>query len=261
MAQHPFLQNLLNGQAVEWKPLGEVCHSIKTGLNPRQFFQLNTDDATNYYVTIRELQNHQIVFTDKTDKINDEALRLCNHRSNLEVDDILFSGTGTIGIVALVNENPNNWNIKEGVYAIKPMKNKILSKFLLYLFESEKIRNDFLSKSAGGTVKSVPMKELAKVLIPIPPLSVQAEIVQRLDLMAGLIGELKHELNLRQKQYQYYLNKFLTFDFEAVQSLATASDSGRQWCGRLWVKLRNMSNQLSILFNRLNIAMSLKYQF
>ena len=30
MAQHPFLQNLLNGQAVEWKPLGDLV-VIKTG--------------------------------------------------------------------------------------------------------------------------------------------------------------------------------------------------------------------------------------
>lgn len=208
---HTLIKNLLNGQSVEWKTLGEVCFSIKTGLNPRQFFQLNTGDATNYYVTIRELQNHDIVFTEKTDKLNDEALRLCNNRSNLEVGDILFSGTGTIGTVAIITEEPKNWNIKEGVYSIKPIPDKILSKFLLYLFESENIRNDFLSKSAGGTVKSVPMKELAKIKIPIPPLPVQQKIVQILDAFTTVTAELTAELNLRVKQYQYYRDKLLNF--------------------------------------------------
>ena len=208
---HTFIKNLLNGQSVEWKTLGEVCFSIKTGLNPRQFFQLNTDDATNYYVTIRELQNHDIVFTEKTDKLNDEALRLCNNRSNLEVGDILFSGTGTIGTVAIITEEPKNWNIKEGVYSIKPIPDKILSKFLLYLFESENIRNDFLSKSAGGTVKSVPMKELAKIKIPIPPLEIQEKIVKILDKLTKLTAELTAEHALRQKQYQYYRDKLLNF--------------------------------------------------
>ncbi|WP_439258134.1 restriction endonuclease subunit S [Lonepinella sp. BR2271] len=196
---------------VEWKPLGEVIHSLKTGLNPRNFFKLNTDDANNFYVTIRELKSHTIIFNENTDKINNEALRLCNNRSNLEVGDILFSGTGTIGNVAIIEKQPMNWNIKEGVYAIKPKQDIIDSKFLLYLFESENIRKDFLSRSAGGTVKSVPMKELAKILIPIPPFSLQSEIVRILDIFTAITSELTNELSLRKKQYQYYRDKLLSF--------------------------------------------------
>ena len=75
---------------VERKELNEVIISLNTGLNPRKFFRLNTEDALNYYVTIREMHCGKIVFTDKTDKINDEALKLCNNRSNLECGDVLF---------------------------------------------------------------------------------------------------------------------------------------------------------------------------
>lgn len=76
--------------------------SLNTGLNPRQFFRLNTDDAENYYITIREIHGGRIVPSEKTDRINDEALCLCNNRSNLEVGDVLFSGTGTIGETAVI---------------------------------------------------------------------------------------------------------------------------------------------------------------
>ena len=88
----------------EWRTLGDVIVSLNTGLNPRKFFQLNTDDAENYYITIREIRNGKIIPTDKTDRLNDEALRLCNNRSNLEVGDVLFSGTGTIGETAVITE-------------------------------------------------------------------------------------------------------------------------------------------------------------
>lgn len=71
--------------------LSEVIISLNTGLNPRQFFSLNTDDAQNYYITIRELQSNRIILNDKTDRINDEALRLCNNRSNLEIGDCFSS--------------------------------------------------------------------------------------------------------------------------------------------------------------------------
>jgi type I restriction enzyme S subunit len=106
--QYEYYRDLLLtfGDEVEWKPLEESIVSLTTGLNPRRFFRLNTDDALNYYVTIREIQNNTIVFSDKTDRINDEALKLCNNRSNLEVGDVLFSGTGTIGETAVVSEPP-----------------------------------------------------------------------------------------------------------------------------------------------------------
>ena len=51
----------------------------------------------------------------------------------LEIGDVLFSGTGTIGETAVITEEPHNWNIKEGVYSIKPNQNIILPFFLYYL--------------------------------------------------------------------------------------------------------------------------------
>ena len=204
---------------VEWKIINEVIISLNTGLNPRQFFRLNTDDAKNYYVTIRELQNNTIKFSEKTDKINDEALKLCNKRSNLEVGDVLFSGTGTIGETAIIDKFPNNWNIKEGIYSIKPNKSFLVPKFLMYLLKSSYIRDIYLAKADGGTVKSVPMKEMRNLKIPIPPLEEQERIVNILDKFDALCNDmcnditkgLPAEIELRKKQYEYYRDKLLTF--------------------------------------------------
>lgn len=51
-----------------------------------------------------------------------------------------------------------------------------------------------------------------KYLIPIPPLSVQTEIVRILDALTALTSELTSELTLRRKQYEYYREKLLSFD-------------------------------------------------
>ncbi len=176
---------------------------------------MNTDDATNYYITIREIRSGRIVPTDKTDLINDEALRLCNNRSNLEVGDILFSGTGTIGETAVITEEPNNWNIKEGVYAIKPDSRFVLSKFLRYLLMTEPVKQAYMKKVAGGTVKSIPMGELNKIVLPIPSLEEQERIVKILDRFDTLCNDISKglpaEIESRQKQYDYYRDKLLTF--------------------------------------------------
>ena len=201
---------------VEYKELGEVLVSLNTGLNPRKFFRLNTEDATNYYVTIREIQKNRIQFSDKTDRINQEALILCNKRANLEKGDILFSGTGTIGEVAIVDETPNNWSIKEGVYSLKPISTSINSKFLMYILQTKNIKEKYFQKVVGGTVKSITMADLKKVDIPIPPLEIQEEIVRILDDYTKSVEELKEKLNkeliARKKQYSWYRDYLLNFE-------------------------------------------------
>ena len=200
----------------EWRTLGDVIVSLNTGLNPRKFFQLNTDDAENYYITIREIRNGKIIPTDKTDRLNDEALRLCNNRSNLEVGDVLFSGTGTIGETAVITEKPTNWNIKEGVYTIKPIQNIILPFFLHYLLQTEYIKSTYMKKVAGGTVKSIPMAEMKKLLIPIPSIEEQKRIIGLLDRFDKLCNDISEglpaEIEARRKQYEYYRDKLLSFE-------------------------------------------------
>lgn len=200
---------------LEWKTLGESIISLSTGLNPRQFFKLNTEDAKNYYVTIREIQNGTIVFSEKTDRINDEALSLCNNRSHLEVGDVLFSGTGTIGETAIVSEVPTNWNIKEGVYAIKPKRELLNSRYLMYLLRTRYMQLAISKKVAGGTVKSIPMGDMRKLQIPVPDITVQESIVSILDRFDALCNDLTSglpaEIAARQKQYEFYRDKLLTF--------------------------------------------------
>ena len=201
---------------VEYKELGEVLVSLNTGLNPRKFFRLNTEDATNYYVTIREIQKNRIQFSDKTDRINEEALILCNKRANLEKGDVLFSGTGTIGEVAIVDETPNNWSIKEGVYSLKPISANINSKFLMYVLQTRNIKEKYSQKVVGGTVESITMADLKKILVPVPPLKVQEEIVRILDDYTKSVEELKEKLNAelitRKKQYSWYRDYLLKFE-------------------------------------------------
>lgn len=72
-----------------------------------------------------------------------------------------------------------------------------------------------MKKVAGGIVKSIPMAELKKLSIPLPPLSTQEEIVNILDkfdtLTTSISEGLPKEIALRRKQYEYYRDRLLTF--------------------------------------------------
>ena len=206
---------LMNGVEVEWKTLGEIISALRTGLNPRKNFKLNSVGAENYYITVRELNGFSIQVTEKTDRVDNLGLNLIQNRSKIQIGDILFSGTGTIGRTALVTEVPNNWNIKEGLYVITPITEIINERFLIYIIHSKEVFNRILSKADGSTVLSISMSSLQKIPIPIPPLSEQERIVEILDKFEKLVNDISEglpaEIEARRKQYEYYRGKLLNF--------------------------------------------------
>ena len=199
----------------EWKNLKDVLINLRTGLNPRNNFKLNTDGAESYYITVRELDSVNIKITDKTDKISNQAREIIDKRSKLNIGDILFSGTGTIGKTAFISELPRNWNIKEGVYALTVNQEIIKPMYLLRLLQSEITKKQINNFVMGSTVKSISMADLKKVKILIPSLDEQQRIVSILDKFETLTNSITEGLPLAieqsQKRYEYYRELLLNF--------------------------------------------------
>ena len=84
----------------------------------------------------------------------------------------------------------------------------MLPDFAKHLFRSSDLRYQIGKTASGVTRFNVSKKLMEKVTIPLPPLEVQSEIVRILDNFT----ELTAELTARQKQYNYYRNKLLTFN-------------------------------------------------
>ena len=81
----------------------------------------------------------------------------------------------------------------------------LVPKYLFYVLQKEHLEQ---YNTAGG-VPSLTQGVLNKVLIPVPPLEVQSEIVQILDNFAELTAELTAELEKRKKQYEHYRRALL----------------------------------------------------
>ena len=133
---------------------------------------------------------------------------------------MLFSGTGTIGETYVIDNIPSNWNIKEGVYSLKPKIHIILPKYLKYILSQSDIKASYLKLAEGGTVKSISMRKLGNFPIPVPSLSEQQRIVSILDKFEALVNDLSEglpaEIAAVQEQYEYYRNKLLSFPKLAV---------------------------------------------
>lgn len=99
------------------------------------------------------------------------------------------------------------WNV-DTVFYTEIDDSKILPRFFYHVMLNEHIENLATGSAARP---SLTQGALNKVMIPVPPLEVQHEIVRVLDSFAELEAELEAELRARRKQYEYYRDKLLDF--------------------------------------------------
>lgn len=86
-----------------------------------------------------------------------------------------------------------------------------------YLYHFIKMhQKTFMQCQYGAGIPSLSLKSINAIGIPLPPLSIQSEIVHILDSFTLLTAELTTELTARQKQYAFYRDYLLDFSNEDV---------------------------------------------
>lgn len=93
-------------------------------------------------------------------------------------------------------------------------KSGINQKFLFYIWQSPIVQNKFQSDNAMP-INQITKADFNLIKIPVPPLEEQERIVKILDRFDKLCNDLSAglpaEIAARQKQYEYYRDKLLTF--------------------------------------------------
>lgn len=85
-------------------------------------------------------------------------------------------------------------------------------KFMAYLFQTEMFAKQKRMAATGAKVVRVSGEAMATFSFALPPLSKQREIARTLDIFEEYIQRLEKLISLRQKQYEYYREKLLTFE-------------------------------------------------
>lgn len=149
-----------------FRTLGELTTKFATGLNPRKNFVLGK--GSNYYVTIKNMANNRVVFDDKCDRVDNDALVKINRRSDLQQGDLLFSGIGTIGRVAMIDKPVQNWNISESVFTMRPIQS-ISSVYLFLMLLNDDIQSYCQANAHGCAQKGIRMADLKAYKTLIAP--------------------------------------------------------------------------------------------
>lgn len=144
---------------------------------------------------------------------------------------VLLPRKGSISNVFYVDKP--FWNVDTIFYT--KIKDYLLPKYLYYYICNCHIEKLNTSNAARPALTRT---VLNNILIPVPPLSVQREIVRILDSFTSLEAELEAELEARRKQYEYYRDQLLSFkhlsgggrdevEWKTLGEVATKISSGR----------------------------------
>ena len=187
--------NIIDGVPEGWekKTIDDVTCKITTGLNPRKNFVLGK--GSNYYVTIKNMADNTLFLDDRCDRVDNEALEKINKRSDLKIGDILFSGIGTIGRVALVDIPTNNWNVSESVFTLRA--NDIVTKEFLYLMLlSPDMQNYCQSNAHGAAQKGIRMADLKAYSFNLPPFGVIQKFTNLVTPTIKKVSSIRNQIRL-----------------------------------------------------------------
>lgn len=89
-------------------------------------------------------------------------------------------------------------------------------KFVAYYFQTEQFQKQKRKYITGTKVRRVNVNDLEKITIPKPVITEQERIVHLLDqydeATKNIVAQLEREIELRNKQYEYYRNELLGFN-------------------------------------------------
>ena len=203
-----FLEKLLDGAEVEWKPLWSVTtwdkrfNAVEKEKQPK-VIKYHYYLASELKPLIVDGGNVKLLTTNESNIWTTEELV----QSNISEGEIIANPWGGNPIVQYYK---GKFVTADNRIATSN-NTKILDNKFLYYFLLSKL--DVISSFYRGSgIKHPSMYHVLEMLIPIPPLPVQTEIVRILDALTALTSELTSELILRQKQYEYYREKLLSFD-------------------------------------------------
>ena len=201
--------NIIDGVPDGWekKTIDDVTCKVTTGLNPRKNFVLGK--GSNYYVTIKNMADNTLFLDDRCDRVDNEALEKINKRSDLKIGDILFSGIGTIGRVALVDIPTNNWNVSESVFTLRA--NDIVTKEFLYLMLlSPDMQNYCQSNAHGAAQKGIRMADLKAYSFNLPPFGVIQKFTNLVTPTIKKVSSIRNQIRLLTEARDRLLPKLMS---------------------------------------------------
>jgi restriction endonuclease S subunit len=167
-----FKELKINLSKIKHKPLVDVIEFSSETWNQKDFF-----DNEFPYIEISEI-----------DTLNGEIKNLVYYEKNkapgrakmiVREDDIIVSTTRPHrGAIAYIDKTKDGYIASTGFAILRNLKIQLNKKYLLFLLRTQLSLKQMLQRSSGGNYPAITIKELEKIIIPLPPLLIQRKIAE-----------------------------------------------------------------------------------
>lgn len=193
---------------VEWKTLLEACDYVD--------YRGKTPPKTTsgiFLVTAKNIRMGYIDYEASQEFIDEDDYSVVMRRGIPKLGDVLITTEAPCGFVAQVDRG--NIALAQRVIKYRSKDSRLSNSFLKHYLLSGHFQKKLHSAATGSTVKGIKGSKLHQLTIPIPSEAEQDRIVSILDKFDTLTTSIKEglprEIELRQKQYEYYRDLLLSF--------------------------------------------------
>lgn len=181
-------------------------------------------DGNEKFITYKNVYSNPALQIDVEDKVK---ISDSEKQNLLQYGDVIFTGSSETleecGFSSVITvKTDEKLYLNSFCFFLRfNDSNIILPDFSKHLFRSDSLRQQIKKAASGTTRYNVSKEKMKKVVISIPPLEVQREIVRILDTFTELTSELTEnltkEFTARKQQYTYYRNKLLEKNTKAMK--------------------------------------------
>lgn len=176
----------------------------------------NQDQSNFYFLSAKNIKDGKLLY-ENARQITKKDFEETHKRTDLKPGDLLITNSGTIGRMAIAEENEKTYKttFQKSVAIVKPNHNLVNNKYLFYYLKNKIINLQNISR--GAAQKNLLLRDLRNFIVNLPD-SVKSQIntVEKLDSFFSKTKEInilyQNKLNLLATLKKSILDKEFSYE-------------------------------------------------
>lgn len=179
----------------QWCRMKDLCPNISSGSTPpKEYFK----DSGIPYLKVYNIRAQQIDFEYQEQFVDEKYHRTKLSRSILRPGDVIMNIVGPpLGKVAIIPDSYPEWNCNQAITFFQPLEESVNKWIYTFLLAGTFLNYIELIGTAGQDNISVTKSKM--IMVPLPPISEQFRIVQKVNELFALCDRLKEGIGESQK--------------------------------------------------------------
>lgn len=200
--------SIFSGEDFDYVKIAEIAKEVFAGATPSTKVSEFWDDGDIPWMSSGEVHQGEIKNVEK--KITQLGYNSSSTKM-VPLNSIVIALAGQGKTRGSVGITRTRLCTNQSLCAVVPNNDLIDSDYLYHYLRSQYYELRRIS-SGDGTRGGLNLQMINNFEVPLPSLEKQRTIVDKLEVFTSLIFNLQEERDLRQKQYEYYREKLLTFE-------------------------------------------------